>query len=144
MRRKPEKGCMSMCGCWLTCCMTERNTRLQRNMCLCPTLCDLRDCNQPGSSIQGIFRARTLEWVTISYSKCNHTPIKINLKNKYDPWVQVIIIEMPRWQPTPVFLPGESQGQRSLVGCHLWGRRVRHDWSNLAAAAAADPSPTFS
>ena len=28
-----------------------------------------------------------------------------------------------KWQPTPVFLPGESQGQRSLVGCHLWGCR---------------------
>ncbi|XP_042100039.1 protein N-lysine methyltransferase METTL21A isoform X3 [Ovis aries] len=27
-----------------------------------------------------------------------------------------------KWQPTPVFLPGESQGRRSLVGCHLWGR----------------------
>ena len=27
-----------------------------------------------------------------------------------------------KWQPTPVFLPGESQGQRSLVGCRLWGR----------------------
>ena len=27
-----------------------------------------------------------------------------------------------RWQPTPVFLPGESQGQGSLVGCCLWGR----------------------
>ena len=26
-----------------------------------------------------------------------------------------------KWQPTPVFLPGESQGG-SLVGCHLWGR----------------------
>ena len=26
------------------------------------------------------------------------------------------------WQPTPVFLPGESQGWRSLVGCCLWGR----------------------
>ena len=26
-----------------------------------------------------------------------------------------------KWQPTPVFLPGESQGGRSLVGCHLWG-----------------------
>ena len=24
--------------------------------------------------------------------------------------------------PTPVFLPGESQGRRSLVGCRLWGR----------------------
>ena len=32
-------------------------------------------------------------------------------------------LEMHRkWQPTPVFLPGESQGQRSLVGCCLWGR----------------------
>ena len=27
-----------------------------------------------------------------------------------------------KWHPTPVFLPGESQGQRSLVGCRLWGR----------------------
>ena len=26
-----------------------------------------------------------------------------------------------KWQPTPVFLPGESQGQRTLVGCRLWG-----------------------
>ena len=26
-----------------------------------------------------------------------------------------------KWQPTPVFLPEESQRQRSLVGCHLWG-----------------------
>ena len=28
-----------------------------------------------------------------------------------------------KWQPTPVFLPGESQGRGSLVSCHLWGRR---------------------
>ena len=27
-----------------------------------------------------------------------------------------------KWQPTPVFLPGESHGQRSLVGCCPWGR----------------------
>ena len=27
-----------------------------------------------------------------------------------------------KWQPTPVFLPGESQGQRILVGGRLWGR----------------------
>ena len=26
-----------------------------------------------------------------------------------------------QWHPTPVFLPGESQGQGSLVGCRLWG-----------------------
>ena len=27
-----------------------------------------------------------------------------------------------KWQPTPVFSPGESQGRGSLVGCRLWGR----------------------
>ena len=27
-----------------------------------------------------------------------------------------------RWNPTPVFLPGKSHGQRSLVGCSPWGR----------------------
>ena len=43
-----------------------------------------------------------------------------------------------KWQPTPVFLLGESQGWGSLVGCCLWGRNIiGHDWSDLAAAAAA-------
>ena len=42
-----------------------------------------------------------------------------------------------KWQPTPVFLPRESQGWGSLVGCCLMGsQRVGHDWSDLAAAAA--------
>ena len=27
-----------------------------------------------------------------------------------------------QWHPTPVLLPGKSHGQRSLVGCRLWGR----------------------
>ena len=27
-----------------------------------------------------------------------------------------------KWQPTPVFLPGESQGRQRRVGCRLWGR----------------------
>ena len=35
-------------------------------------------------------------------------------------------------QPTPVFLPGESHGQKSLVGYSPWGFRVGHDWSDLA------------
>ena len=42
-----------------------------------------------------------------------------------------------KWQPTPVFLPWESQGWGSLVGCHLWVAQSR-TWlkqlsSNLAA-----------
>ena len=37
----------------------------------------------------------------------------------FDPWVGKI--PWRTWQPTPVFLPGESHGQRSLVGYTLWG-----------------------
>ena len=33
-----------------------------------------------------------------------------------------ISMHVYKWQPTPVFLLGESQGRGSLVGCHLWGR----------------------
>ena len=32
-----------------------------------------------------------------------------------------------KWQPTPVFLPRESQGRGSPVDCHLWDCRVGHD-----------------
>ena len=35
---------------------------------------------------------------------------------------QVHYMRGRHWQPTPVFLPGESQGRGSLVGCRLWGR----------------------
>ena len=48
----------------------------------------------------------------------------------FSPWVRF------PWkrarQPTPVFLPGESHGQRSLVGYSPWGHRVGHDWSDWA------------
>ena len=40
----------------------------------------------------------------------------------FDPWVGKISYRM-KWQSTPVFLPGESHGQRSLVGFHPWGCR---------------------
>ena len=35
----------------------------------CPTLCDPSDCSLPGSSVHGIFQARVLEWVAISFSR---------------------------------------------------------------------------
>ena len=40
-----------------------------------------------------------------------------------------------KWQPTPLFLPGESQGRGSLMGCLLWGRTESDTTSDLAAAA---------
>jgi len=35
---------------------------------------------------------------------------------RFNPWVRKIPLRRA-WQPTPVFLPGESHGQRSLAGC---------------------------
>ena len=39
-----------------------------------------------------------------------------------------------KWQPTPVFLPGESQGLGSLVGCHLWGCTEKYLAANTHGA----------
>ena len=39
---------------------------------------------------------------------------------QFDPWVRKIPWRR-KWQSIPVFLPGESHGQRSLVGYSLWG-----------------------
>ena len=40
----------------------------------CPTLCDPVDCSLPGSSVHGIFQARILEWVAISFSRGSSRP----------------------------------------------------------------------
>ena len=42
-----------------------------------------------------------------------------------------------KWPPTPVFLPGESRGQGSLVGCRLWGRTELNTTEVTLAAEAA-------
>ena len=45
----------------------------------------------------------------------------------FSPWVRKIPWKR-KWQPTPVFLPGKSQGQRSLVGYSPWGcKRIRYE-----------------
>ena len=40
----------------------------------CPTLCNPMDCSLPGSTIHGIFQARILEWVAISFSRRSSRP----------------------------------------------------------------------
>ena len=40
----------------------------------CPTFCDPMDCSLPGSSVHGIFQARVLEWVAISFSRGSSQP----------------------------------------------------------------------
>ena len=48
-----------------------------------------------------------------------------------------------KWPPTPVFLPGESHGQRSLEGCRPWGHRESDmtEWLNHNKRAVLCPIP---
>ena len=111
----------------------------------CPTLSDPMDCSLPGSSVHGIFQARVREWVAIAFSRgiVNfklHSCLDVadrglprqcaggaalapaNAGDIRDtgsiagkiPWRR-------KWQPTPVFSPEESHGQRSLAGYSPWG-----------------------
>ena len=41
---------------------------------------------------------------------------------RFDPWVRKIPWKR-KWQPTSVFLPGKSHGQKGLVDYSLWGRK---------------------
>ena len=76
----------------------------------CPILCDPIDGSPTGSAVPGILQARTLEWVAISL----RIPIVQTSKGLKIPWRR-------KGQPTPVFLPEEFHGQRSLVGYSPWG-----------------------
>ena len=49
-------------------------------------------------------------------------------RHGFDPWVRKIPWRRKQ-QPTPVFLPGKSHGQRSLVGYSSWGHK---EWPDLA------------
>jgi len=55
-----EKRSESPPGSQFCCCVIAKS---------CLTLCHLMDCSLPGSSVHGIFQARILDWVTISFSR---------------------------------------------------------------------------
>ena len=55
---------------------------------------------------------------------------EVALRHGFDSWVRKIPWRRTwrTWRSTPVLLPGESHGQRSLAGYSPWGCRVGHDW----------------
>ena len=114
---------------------------------LCPTLCDPMSHSLPGSSVHGISQAGMLEWTAISFFRgssqsrnwiqhsCLENPMDEGAGSLQSMWSWRVGHDCEtslslfsfmhwrrKWQPTPMFLPGESQGRGSLVGCHQWGR----------------------
>ena len=98
------------------------------------------DCSLQGSSIHGILQERILEWVAIFFSRDFYARFCISVflsgcflqcsRPGLHPWIRKIPWRR-EWLPTPVFLPRESHGQRSLAGYSPQGLRVGH-WSDLA------------
>ena len=69
-----------------------------------------------------------------------------NLPAMHETWVWSRGQKIPwrrKWQPTPVFSPGKSQEQRSLVG-HSQLQRVGHDWATSTFFQAASKEPRAS
>ena len=69
------------------------------------------------TSIYGFSRSLSGSRICLQCRRCS-----------FDPWVRKIPWRRG-WQPTTVFLPEKSHGQRSLSGYSSLGHRVRHDWS---------------
>ena len=72
-----------------------------------------------------------------------------NLLTLQETWVRFLVWvrKIPwrkEWQPTPVFLPGEFYGQRSLVGYSSRGhKKVRHDWATNILTFTDTTPPTL-
>ena len=55
----PRKNTVVGCHFLLQCMKVKSESKVAQS---CPTLCDPMDCSLPGSSVQGVFQARVLEW----------------------------------------------------------------------------------
>ena len=116
-------------------------------VCVCialsyPTLGDPMDCSPPCVSYIGrwIFwplasppekamapHSSTLAWQIPWMEEPGRLQSMGSLRVGYD-WATSLSLFTfmhwrRKWQPTPAFLPGESQGRQGLVGCCLWGHR---------------------
>ena len=135
----PGKNAGVGCHFLLQCMKVKSESEVAQS---CPTPSDPMDCSPPGPYIHGIFQARVLEWGAIAFSvlllfkkstqmvlegfpggtsgkepTCQCRRCK---RCEFDPWVRKVPWRR-EWQPTMVFLPGESHGQKSLVGYSPWG-----------------------
>ena len=85
-------------------------TAAAKSLQSCPTLCDPRDGSPPGSPVSRILQARTLEWVSISFSNA--------WKWKWSRSVVSDSLQPHGLQPTRLLHPWDFPGKSTGVGCH--------------------------
>ena len=74
----PGKNTGVGCHFFLQCMKVKSESEVARS---CPTLSNPMDCSLPGSSTHGIFQARVLEWVAISFSNISHYGVTIRARS---------------------------------------------------------------
>ena len=94
-------------------------TAAAKSLQSCPTLCDPRDGNPPGSPVPGILQARTLEWVAISFSNACKWKVKVKSLS------HVRLERSHGLQPTRLLRPWDFPGKSTGVGCHCLLREFK-------------------
>ena len=96
------------------------------------TLCNPVDCSPLGSSVPGMLLTSILEWVTIPFSRVSSRSRNPTQNLSHSRQILYLLShkqhKIPlqissKEQPTPVPLPGKSDGGRSLIGYSPWGRK---------------------
>ena len=134
---------MESAGCWLLSqywhCL-ENVTSMQLKLCASHGL--LKNKHKSFSSEKAMApHSSTLAWQIPWTEEPGRLQSMGSLRVRHD-WVTSLSLFTfmhwrRKWQPTPVFLPGESQGRGGPGGLPSMGsHRVGHDWSDLEAAAA--------
>ena len=94
----------------------------------CPTLCDPVDGSPPGSPVPGILQARTLEWVTISFSNAWKRKVKVKSLSRvrlfstpcttaYQVPLSMGFSRQEYWSGVPLPSPGNKAGQLLITFC---------------------------
>ena len=118
----------------------------------CLTLCDPMDCSLPGSSVHGIFQARILEWVAISFSRGSSWPrdrtqVSRIVGRRFTIWAtreaqvkslsRVWLFETPRTAVHQALHPWDFPGKGTGVGYHSPKPPV--DWGMCGGPALLVP-----
>ena len=105
---------MDDCGDWPSAsCRSrkKRNVGLAIVNCLRPYSCSAHECSLVCFYLNCAFEENGKDFLLL------RSEYTLNI------WHSPRGVWRTKWQPTPVFMPGKSQGQRSLVGYSLWGRK---------------------
>ena len=86
-----------------------------------PNYCSFSFNISPCNEYSGLISFR-MDWLNLLAVQGTLQSLRQNHSSKASILQPSAFFIRRKWQPTPVFLPGESQGRRSLLGCRLWGR----------------------